>query len=124
MRYDEERTEMDGGRLMRPSGSGSSPELQKLDQTVEMLRDKVSKLEARVLVLERIEDKDSTAKTRTGPTKSEILTAVSSAQLPRPEPEKKNDTLEVLKTVGPWIMAILAILSTVVQSLVSLATQH
>lgn len=122
MRYDEEKTEMDGGRLMRPSGA-SSAELQKVDQTIEMLREKVSNLEARVLVLEKIEDKDATAKVRTGPTKSEILSAVSSAQLPRPE-EKKNDTLEVLKTVGPWIMAILAILSTVVQSLVSLAVQH
>lgn len=88
-------------------------ELRELKRTTETLRDGLHQLSLRVAVLETKTQSETTARTAV-PSRSEFMAAVSKQQ---PAREEKNAAIEALKIVGPWIIALLSLLTMVVQAL-------
>lgn len=86
-------------------------ELRKLERTVDTLRDGVHQLSLRVAVLETKTQSETTARTAV-PSRSEFMAAVS-----KPNRDEKNAAIEALKIVGPWIIALLSLLTMAVQAL-------
>lgn len=86
-------------------------ELRELKRAVDTLRDGVHQLSLRVAVLETKTQSETTARTSV-PSRSEFMAAVS-----KPAREEKNAAIEALKIVGPWIIALLSLLTMAVQAL-------
>lgn len=87
-------------------------ELRKLERTVESLRDGLHQLSLRVAVIETKTQSETTARTAV-PSRSEFMAAVSK----QPVREEKNAAIEALKIIGPWIIALLSLLTMAVQAL-------
>lgn len=87
-------------------------ELRELKRAVDTLRDGVHQLSLRVAVLETKTQSETTARTAV-PSRSEFMAAVSK----QPNRDEKNAAIEALKIVGPWIIALLSLLTMAVQAL-------
>jgi hypothetical protein len=96
-------------------------DLRRVERKYEELEKEVKQFTHRLVALEA--KHDTTASFRTVPTpapvhnapsRSEILTAIS-ARKEEKKDEPKNPAIEVLKIVGPWVLALLVIIERLIE---------
>lgn len=117
MQFDEEeRTAADGtGQIQTEARRAADRSVERIERRIGAVESRVSAVEARLLVQEALRS-DQATRALAGPTKSELFAAIRTLPAATSS-EKRSEAIEALKTVGPWVMALLGVLAALVQAL-------